>query len=243
MMRQLLPPNRTPLQAALADTGVPAIVPATLRHTADATRCPATLLPWLAWAKSVDSWDEAVTEPARRALIRQSFAIHQRKGTAGAVRRALAALGVTVDFSEWQHMPGAAPYTFGLVAWVNDNPAAENAVLTPRLYQRLLRIVDQTRNERSHVAFRVGARFDMPHWELASAQQAAAIGRWASNTQGVQPTPAGQPLRLANTQHTRAVARSSATPAAVQPAATLNPVRLANVVRPLSFLSVTMEAR
>lgn len=243
MTRQLLPPHRTPLQAALADTGVPAIVPVTLRHTADATRCPAALLPWLAWARSVDGWDEAVTEPARRALIRQSFAIHQRKGTAGAVRRAMAALGVTVDFTEWQRTPGATPYTFSLVAWVNDNPADESAVLTPQLYQRLQRIVDQTRNERSHAAFRIGARFDMPHWELASAQQAAAIGRWDSTTQAVQPTPAGQPLRLANTQHTRAAARSSATPAAVQPAASLNLMRLANAARPLSIIRVAMEAQ
>lgn len=197
MTRQLLPPNRTQLQAALADSSALNIDPTPLRHTADATRCPATLLPWLAWARSVDGWDEAMAEQPRRELVRQSFAIHKRAGTAGAVRRAMAALGVAVEFKEWQSMPGAAPYTFGLVAWVNDNPADESAVLTPQLYDRLKRLVDQTRNERSHYELKVGARFDQA-MRLASASQATAAGRWSSETKPVQPASAVHQLRLGN---------------------------------------------
>lgn len=243
MSRHLLPPNRTPLEAALTDATAIAVDPTPLRHLADSTRCPAALLPWLAWAMSVDGWDEAIAEQPRRQLLRRSIEIHKHKGTAGAVRRALGALGVSVEFKEWQAIPGAVPYTFGLIAWVNENFASdEPAVLTPQLYQRLRRLVDETRNERSHYSFQVGARFDQAE-RLANAHQTAAVGRWASDTQAVQPTPAVQPLRLANAQHTRALARASATPTAVQPAAALNPVRLANAARPLSVIRVTMEAQ
>jgi phage tail P2-like protein len=270
MMRQLLPPNRTPLQAALADSSALNIDPTPLRHIADASRCPAALLPWLAWARSVDGWDEAMAEQPRRELVRQSFAIHKRAGTAGAVRRAMAALGVAVEFKEWQSMPGAAPYTFGLVAWVNDNPANESAVLTPQLYDRLKRLVDQTRNERSHYALKVGARFDQA-MKLASASKAAAVGRWGGEAKPVQPrqavqllqmgsaaqlaascrrsaTPlpvqpaaAVQALGIANAIHTAAVCRCEAQPQAVQPRATANAVTLAGAARGLSVLRVSME--
>lgn len=270
MISRLLPPNRTPLESALADAMSLTTDPGVIRTLADSARCPAALLPWLAWAKSVDGWDEAVTEPARRALIRQSFAIHKRKGTVGAVRRALGALGVAVDFREWHDIPGAAPHTFGLVAWVNDNPADENAVLTPQLYQRLKRLVDDTRNERSHYSFQVGVRFDQSG-RLANAGKAAAVGRWSGDAQAVQPAitvhplrvastqqvhgvarvtaepkavqpvPAVQPLRATNAQLAQVVARYSVAPQPVQPSPEINPVRLACVARPLSLLRVSME--
>lgn len=240
MISRLLPPNRTPLESALADAMSLTTDPGVIRTLADSARCPAALLPWLAWAKSVDGWDEAVTEPARRALIRQSFAIHKRKGTVGAVRRALGALGVSVDFREWHDIPGAAPHTFGLVAWVNDNPADENAVLSPQLYQRLRRLVDQTRNERSQFFFQVGAQFDQA-MRVAGAAQAAAVGRWQVGARPVQPAPANQPLSLANGGQAAAVTRHSVTPAAVQPADARQVLRLFSVARPFSVVRVCME--
>lgn len=271
MSRHLLPPNRTPLEAALADATTFDLDPTPLRYLADSTRCPAALLPWLAWAMSVDGWDEAMAEQPRRELLRRSVEIHKHKGTAGAVRRALGALGVSVEFKEWQDIPGAAPYTFGLTAWVNENHAGnEEAVLTPQLYQRLKRLVDDTRNERSHYSFQVGARFDQSG-RFASASQAAAVGRWASDAQAVQPTPAEQPIKVANAVttiatyrrsaaplpvqpaaavqslgivnaiHTAAVCRYEAQPQAVQPRATASAVTLAGAARGLSVLRVSME--
>lgn len=240
MISRLLPPNRTPLESALADAMSLTTDPGVIRALADSARCPAALLPWLAWAKSVDGWDEAGSEQARRALIRQSFAIHKRKGTVGAVRRALGALGVAVDFREWHDIPGAAPHTFGLVAWVNDNPADESAVLTPQLYQRLRRLVDQTRNERSHFFFQVGAQFDQA-MRVASAAQAAAVGRWQAGARPVQPAPASQPLSLATAGQAAAFTRHSVTPAAVQPAGARQVLRLFSVARPFSVVRVCME--
>lgn len=241
MMRQLLPPNRTPLQAALADSSALNIDPTPLRHTADASRCPAALLPWLAWARSVDGWDEAMAEQPRRELVRQSFAIHKRAGTAGAMRRAMAALGVAVEFKEWQSMPGAAPYTFGLVAWVNDNPANESAVLTPQLYDRLKRLVDQTRNERSHYQFEVGARFDQA-MQLANASQTAAVGRWTAEAQPVQPAPALQRLVLANASQAAAVGRWTAEAKPVQPTPARQGLAVASTCQATAVLRITMEA-
>ncbi|OQS30392.1 phage tail protein I [Chromobacterium violaceum] len=87
MSRQLLPPNATPLEAALADTLQTHINPSPLRGIADSARCPDALLPWLAWERSVENLSAAATVPQMRALIRSSIEVHRRKGTLAAVRQ------------------------------------------------------------------------------------------------------------------------------------------------------------
>lgn len=242
MSRHLLPPNRTQLEAALADATTFDLDPTPLRYLADSTRCPAALLPWLAWAMSVEGWDEAIAEQPRRQLLRRSIEIHKHKGTAGAVRRALGALGVSVEFREWQDIPGAAPYTFGLTAWVNENHAGtEEAVLTPQLYQRLKRLVDDTRNERSHYTFQIGARFDQA-MQLANASQTAAVGRWTAEAQPVQPAPALQRLVLANAGQAAAVGRWTAEAKPVQPTPARQGLAVASACQATAVLRITMEA-
>lgn len=91
----LLPPNSTPLERAVdrsmaaRHAALPALVPSLW----NADTCPAALLPYLAWAVSVDEWDEGWSVDKKRAAIREAPEIHRRKGTPSAIRRALTALG------------------------------------------------------------------------------------------------------------------------------------------------------
>ena len=79
--------------------------------------CPSSHLPWLAWAFSVDEWDIHWTDAQKRAVMAAAFEVHQIKGTVGALRTALDALGYTIELLEWyQETPPATPYTFGLTA-------------------------------------------------------------------------------------------------------------------------------
>lgn len=188
-----------------------------------------------------DGWDLAYDDDDRRAMVKRAIEIHRFKGTVWAVKAIFGTLGATVDLVEWWQRPGAAPFTFGLTAWVNDNLKPGEPVLTADLYQQLRRLVDAVKPVRSHYDFKVGVRFDQALGRLANAHQIAAIGRWSSEVQPVQPTPAQQPLRLTSVGQAAAVARVSATPGAVQPTAAVNPIRLANTARPLSVIRVTME--
>jgi phage tail P2-like protein len=94
MSRALRPPNRTALEAALADVTTPDLDPTPLRWLSDSTRCPVALLPWLAWERSVEGFDAAINEEQQRELIRQSISVHRRKGTVSAVRDVFRALGL-----------------------------------------------------------------------------------------------------------------------------------------------------
>ena len=91
----LLPPNSTALERAV-DRSVAvrhAALPMLIPGLWNADTCPAALLPYLAWAVSVDEWDEGWSVAKKRAAIRESPEIHRRKGTLSAIRRALTALG------------------------------------------------------------------------------------------------------------------------------------------------------
>jgi phage tail P2-like protein len=59
----------------------------------DPLSCGTHILPWLAWAFSIDDWDPNWSEDAKRNAIAASIAVHRKKGTVGAVRRALNSAG------------------------------------------------------------------------------------------------------------------------------------------------------
>ena len=97
----LLPTNQTSLEAALAQVMRPSVDPDVIRTLWDADRCPVAFLPWLAWSLAVDGWELAESEDARRALIKSSLAIYQRKGTPWAIREIVRRLGFgEIDIQE-----------------------------------------------------------------------------------------------------------------------------------------------
>jgi len=66
----------------------------------DPDTCPVAMLPFLAWAYSVDEWPPGATESQKRNIIKQSPAVHRHKGTIRSIRDVLASGGygdATVD--------------------------------------------------------------------------------------------------------------------------------------------------
>ncbi|EAY2051575.1 phage tail protein I [Salmonella enterica subsp. enterica] len=101
-MNSLLPPGSSPLERRLAQTcsGISDLqVP--LRDLWNPATCPVRFLPYLAWAFSVDSWDENWPEETKRDVIRSAYFIHCHKGTIGAVRRVIEPLGYIINVTEW----------------------------------------------------------------------------------------------------------------------------------------------
>lgn len=121
--------------------------------------CPVDLLPWLAWAFSVDEWDTEWSEAQKRASIAASYSIHRRKGTIGAVRRAIAALGLEVEIIEWfQETPQREPFTFRVSFGIEQTAATQAQIL------KMLAVVRSSKNLRSHMAavdVTVNTRADM----------------------------------------------------------------------------------
>lgn len=93
MSSQLLPPNSTALERSITDATVIDLETDSLRHIESAALCPLPLLPWLAWERSVDDWDDSWQPSIQRQVTAESLAVHRQKGTVASVRRVLSAAG------------------------------------------------------------------------------------------------------------------------------------------------------
>ena len=145
--QQLLPGNATPLerQAAQALAQIQR-VPIPLRQLCNPDTCPVDLLPYLAWAFSVDRWDSKWTEAAKRAAIRSSHYIHSRKGTIGALRRVVEPLGYLIEVLEWwQTTPNGVPGTFAIKVGVLETG------ITEEMYQELTWLIDDAKPLTRHL--------------------------------------------------------------------------------------------
>ncbi len=97
MTNRLLPVGSSVLEvAAAAACAELERVPVPLRDLWNPKTCPVHLVPYLAWAFSVDRWDEAWPEDVKRGVVSAAFYIHRHKGTIGAVRRVVEPLGYRV---------------------------------------------------------------------------------------------------------------------------------------------------
>ena len=103
--------------------------------------CPLGVLPWLAWSLGVSPWDSTWTEGQKRQAIAESIAVHRVRGTIGALKRALQAIGYECVVNE---NTGAA-YTFRIAIDVTTGAAVESA------YAAALEIGTRVKNARSHL--------------------------------------------------------------------------------------------
>jgi phage tail P2-like protein len=143
----MLPGNATELER-LAAQALAQIerVPIPLRDLWNPDTCPVELLPYLAWAFSVDRWSQAWPESAKRAAIRAAYFIHAHKGTIGALRRVVEPLGYLIEVREWwEEVPLGVPGTFRLLIGVLDTG------ITEAMYQELSWLIDDAKPLTRHL--------------------------------------------------------------------------------------------
>jgi phage tail P2-like protein len=149
-MSDLLPANSTRFERALATaiTEPIAAIPDPFRTIWDADTCPLALLPWLAWAFSVDRWDTNWSEAQKRGAVRASMSIHRRKGTVGALKESLGALGHELDVREWHQLEPVKgdPYTFSVRVTVD-----QEGVPDPAAFDNIVSVAEATKNVRSRL--------------------------------------------------------------------------------------------
>lgn len=147
MTISLLPGNATQLERSAAQALAEIQrVPIPIRDLMNPDRCPLALLPYLAWAFSVDRWSSAWPESAKRRAIRAAFFIHTRKGTIGALRRVVEPLGYLIEVVEWfSTEPPGVPGTFALKIGVLDTG------ITDEMYDELAWLIDDAKPLTRHL--------------------------------------------------------------------------------------------
>jgi phage tail P2-like protein len=147
MNKHLLPGNASRLERAAAEALADIQrVPVLLRQLWNPYTCEARLLPYLAWAFSVDRWDPAWSTEAKREVIATSFYVHRKKGTIAALRRVVEPLGYLLEVNEWwQVAPEGEPGTFALRIGVL------NTGITDAMYEELTRLIDDAKPLTRHI--------------------------------------------------------------------------------------------
>ena len=119
-------------------------LPVSLNQLWDPDTCPVALLPYLAWALSVDRWDRDWTEETKRQVIRDAWAIHRHKGTISAIRRVVEPFGYVINVTEWWET-GDPRGTFRLDIGVLD------VGITEKMYTEMERLIADARPVSRHL--------------------------------------------------------------------------------------------
>lgn len=145
MNNTLLPPSASDwMRHTEAATARLSAITVALRTIWTPTACPVELLPYLAWALSVDRWDKDWPADKKIGAIQQSYWLHRRKGTRAAVRRVIEDMGFSATFAEWFDV-GDAPGTFRLEVDVNE------AGLTSKTLNELNRLIGDAKPVSRHI--------------------------------------------------------------------------------------------
>lgn len=126
--QSLLPANSRQLEHALAGaTAKLEPIPVPFDTIWDVDTAPDSLLPYLAYAWSVDEWNDNWTAETKRQVIRDSLWVHERKGTLSAVKRSLSAMNYDASIIEWfQKSPRGKAGTFSVEVHPTTGIIADN---------------------------------------------------------------------------------------------------------------------
>ncbi len=143
----LLPLGSTPLEKRAAEILKSAVEnPIIIADLINPERCPPQLLAYLAWAFSVDKWDENWTDEVKRIAIKQAFFVHKHKGTIAAVKRVVEPIGYLVELKEWFAMqPQGKAGTFSLTVEVSETGLSEQT------YNELVRLINDVKPVSRHL--------------------------------------------------------------------------------------------
>lgn len=101
--------------------------------------CPSDFLDYLAWAFSVDYWQENWSDQEKRIAIKNSFIIHKKKGTLSALKKVVKLFGLDLKIKEWFEEPVKEPGTFDLKVYI------KNTGITEELYFEIERLIRDTK--------------------------------------------------------------------------------------------------
>jgi len=209
-IKHLLPSSASPSERTIETVMVERIagIDAPIARLWNVDTCPVNLLPWMAWAFSVEVWDHRWPEAVKRNLIRGAVKVHRSKGTKASVIKALAVVGIEGSVSEWFEHDGA-PHTFRVDALI-DEVFAAGFTVSPRLVAEVERVIGHVKPVRAHYDLRLGERVRSTCFVRSGVRQSA------KGTASITPTsPTFQIIataRAATGLRERSVDRAAFTP-------------------------------
>ncbi|UTZ44641.1 phage tail protein I [Vibrio campbellii] len=116
----------------------------------DPWKCPLEVLPFLAWALSVDMWRSDWPETVKRRIVANSKSVHRIKGTRPAVEMAMSDIYSDCTIKEWFEMtPPGRRGTFSIEALVSDRGIDRPTI------NELMEAVENAKRKSAHYTLKV----------------------------------------------------------------------------------------
>ncbi len=182
LVHQTLPKNATALERAAAETLFERLdeIPMLINTIWTPSGCPIALLPFLAWAVSVDVWDDNWPEAVKRDVIAAAPMVHRKKGTLLAVETALSSLGIRSEITEWwQAVPEARRGTFAVTAFANTHLMPGSAILSEEVQLQALRQIQAAKPKSRAFTLQIGAGL-AGQIAIATCASGAQFGRFTA---------------------------------------------------------------
>ncbi|MES2042595.1 MAG: phage tail protein I [Pseudomonadota bacterium] len=154
MATDLLPPNATPLERALAGaTSRIDAIPVDVQNLWDPASCPILLLPWLAWAFSTDQWEPSWSDAEKRAAVAGAIEFQRHKGTRWSVEQVLSRFDDLLQLVEWfEATPRLDPHVFEVrLPLIDGDGVAGGARVTAAFAQAIVTEVAKAKPVREHM--------------------------------------------------------------------------------------------
>lgn len=154
----ILPSTTSELERKLESLGERYDLGVVIKSLWDSWNCPAELLIYLAWALSVDEWNEDWPEDVRRNVCATSLDIHRMKGTTKSMQDSVNALGHDALIVYRKDIPEIPKGKFRV------RVKANNQEITQSFYDEMLRVINENKRGTLHLdKFEIssGSRVDL----------------------------------------------------------------------------------
>jgi phage tail P2-like protein len=209
----LLPISASPRERALLTAELARLsvhTPERIATIWNPATCPAALLPWLAWAVSVDVWDATWSEATKRAVIAAAPAVHRLKGTRVAVRRALDALRIRTDIVEWwETEPPGRCGTATVTAYVSAAFEDDGVILSERIQRLAIASIRAAKPKSRSIKYQLGVAFPDALGLSGALQDVALVD---PTMDAVTAMPNARIGAHGNLDHISAIRRTAETP-------------------------------
>lgn len=141
----LLPPTTSDIERRLESLGERYSLGSAYQDLWNPWLCPEPLLIYLAWALSVDEWNDSWAESVKRNVCASSIDIHRMKGTTKSMQDSIDTLGHNAEIKYRYDDPEIPKGKFRIRIKANDVP------ITDALYQEMLRVVNSSKRGTLHL--------------------------------------------------------------------------------------------
>lgn len=144
-MASILPTTCSDLERKLESLGERYAFDTPIKILWNPDKCPENLLIYLAWALSVDNWDDNWSIDKKRRIVKNSLDVHRLKGTSTSLANVAESLGYGLGIEYWHQNSEIEKGKFKV------NVRASNVEINENTYAEITKVINNNKRGTLHL--------------------------------------------------------------------------------------------